>query len=115
MAEIPKINDIASQLSTASRLVVSTDYFWVYATDKNLGDQYVKIPAELVRAYLTNGIAPVIGEDGTWWSNGQQLTDPTTGDPIVANQNKFLTKDEYDALEASGKLQSGVFYFIEEE
>ena len=66
MAEIPKINDIASQLSTASRLVVSTDYFWVYAYDKSLGEQYVKIPAEFVRAYLTNGITPVIDENGNW-------------------------------------------------
>ena len=74
-----------------------------------------KMLASLFRQYLCRGVQPYIGEDGTWWSNGQQLTDPTTGDPIVANQNKFLTKDEYDALEASGKLQSGVFYFIEEE
>lgn len=62
MAEIPKINDIASQLSTASRLVVSTDFFWVYMGD---GTQ-VKIPAEFIRAYLTNGITPVIDENGNW-------------------------------------------------
>ena len=24
------INDVASQLNTASRLVVSTDFFWIY-------------------------------------------------------------------------------------
>ena len=62
MAEIPKINDIASQLSTASRLVVSTDFFWVYMGD---GTQ-VKIPAEFARAYLTKGITPVIDENGNW-------------------------------------------------
>lgn len=71
MAEIPKINDIASQLSTASRLVVSTDFFWVYAYDKTLGEQYVKIPAEFVRAYLTNGITPVIDENGNWIIGGK--------------------------------------------
>ena len=71
MAEIPKINDIASQLSTASRLVVSTDFFWVYAYDKTLGEQYVKIPAEFVRAYLTNGITPVIDENGNWLIGGK--------------------------------------------
>ena len=67
MAEIPKINDIASQLSTASRLVVSTDFFWVYMGD---GTQ-VKIPAEFVRAYLTNGITPVIDENGNWIIGGK--------------------------------------------
>lgn len=46
-----KIGDVAAQLITASRLVVSTDFFWVYAKD---GTQE-KIPAELVRAYILAG------------------------------------------------------------
>jgi hypothetical protein len=45
------INDVASQLNTASRLVVSTDFFWIYMAN---GSQ-VKIPAEFARAYLIAG------------------------------------------------------------
>ena len=61
-----KINDIASQLTTASRLVVSTDFFWVYMAS---GSQ-VKIPAEFVRAYLTDGITPTVNSNGNWEVNG---------------------------------------------
>lgn len=68
MAEIPKINDIASQLSTASRVVVTTDFFWIYTGN---GSQ-VKIPAEFVRAYLTNGIIPTIDENGNWLIGGKE-------------------------------------------
>lgn len=67
MATETKINDIASQLSTASRLVVSTDFFWVYTAS---GLQ-VKIPAEFVRAYLANGIKPSINSDGNWVIGGE--------------------------------------------
>ncbi len=66
MAETVKIGDIANQLSTASRLVVSTDFFWIYMAD---GSQ-VKIPAEFVRAYLTDSIKPTVGSDGTWQIGG---------------------------------------------
>ena len=61
-----KINDIASQLTTASRLVASTDFFWVYMAS---GSQ-VKIPAEFVRAYLTDGITPAVNSNGNWEVNG---------------------------------------------
>ena len=64
-----KINDIASQLSTASRLVVSTDFFWVYTAS---GLQ-VKIPAEFVKAYLVNGIKPSINANGNWEIDGKDL------------------------------------------
>ena len=67
MATETKINDIASQLSTASRLVVSTDFFWVYTAS---GLQ-VKIPAEFAKAYLVNGLKPSIGTDGTWIIGGE--------------------------------------------
>lgn len=67
MATETKINDIASQLSTASRLVVSTDFFWVYTAS---GLQ-VKIPAEFVKAYLVNGIKPSINSDGNWVIGGE--------------------------------------------
>lgn len=67
MATETKINDIASQLSTASRLVVSTDFFWVYTAS---GLQ-VKIPAEFVRAYLSEGIKPTINSDGNWVIGGE--------------------------------------------
>lgn len=67
MATETKINDIASQLSTASRLVVSTDFFWVYTAS---GLQ-VKIPAEFVRAYLSEGIKPSINSDGNWVIGGE--------------------------------------------
>ena len=67
MATEIKINDIASQLSTASRLVVSTDFFWVYTAS---GLQ-VKIPAEFVRAYLSEGIKPTINSDGNWVIGGE--------------------------------------------
>lgn len=69
MATETKINDIASQLSTASRLVVSTDFFWVYTAS---GLQ-VKIPAEFVRAYLVNGIKPSINANGNWEIDGVDL------------------------------------------
>lgn len=69
MATETKINDIASQLSTASRLVVSTDFFWVYTAS---GLQ-VKIPAEFVRAYLVNSIKPSINANGNWEIDGKDL------------------------------------------
>ena len=69
MATETKINDIASQLSTASRLVVSTDFFWVYTAS---GLQ-VKIPAEFVRAYLVNGVKPSINANGNWEIDGEDL------------------------------------------
>lgn len=69
MATETKINDIASQLSTASRLVVSTDFFWVYTAS---GLQ-VKIPAEFVKAYLVNGIKPSINANGNWEIDGVDL------------------------------------------
>lgn len=69
MATETKINDIASQLSTASRLVVSTDFFWVYTAS---GLQ-VKISAEFVRAYLVNGIKPSINANGNWEIDGKDL------------------------------------------
>ena len=63
------INDIASQLNTASRLVVSTDFFWIYMAN---GSQ-VKIPAEFARAYLIAGIKPVINNNGHWEIGGEDL------------------------------------------
>ena len=63
------INDVASQLNTASRLVVSTDFFWVYTAS---GLQ-VKIPAEFVKAYLANGIKPSINANGNWEIDGKDL------------------------------------------
>ena len=69
MATETKINDIASQLSTASRLVVSTDFFWIYMAS---GSQ-VKIPAEFVRAYLVNGVKPSINANGNWEIDGKDL------------------------------------------
>ena len=63
------INDIASQLNTASRLVVSTDFFWVYMAN---GSQ-VKIPAEFARAYLIAGIKPAINNNGHWEIGGEDL------------------------------------------
>lgn len=63
------INDVASQLNTASRLVVSTDFFWVYMAN---GSQ-VKIPAEFARAYLIAGIKPTINNNGHWEIGGEDL------------------------------------------
>ena len=63
------INDIASQLNTASRLIVSTDFFWVYMAN---GSQ-VKIPAEFARAYLIAGIKPSINDNGHWEIGGEDL------------------------------------------
>ena len=63
------INDVASQLNTASRLVVSTDFFWVYMAN---GSQ-VKIPAEFARAYLIAGIKPVINNNCHWEIGGEDL------------------------------------------
>ena len=69
MATETKINDIASQLNTASRLVVSTDFFWVYTAS---GLQ-VKIPAEFVRAYIVNGVKPSINANGNWEIDGEDV------------------------------------------
>ena len=63
------INDVASQLNTASRLMVSTDFFWVYMAN---GSQ-VKIPAEFARAYLIAGIKPSINGNGHWEIGGEDL------------------------------------------
>ena len=63
------INDVASQLNTASRLVVSTDFFWIYMAN---GSQ-VKIPAEFARAYLIAGIKPSINNNGHWEIGGEDL------------------------------------------
>ena len=63
------INDVASQLNTASRLVVSTDFFWIYMAN---GSQ-VKIPAEFARAYLIAGIKPAINNNGHWEIGGEDL------------------------------------------
>ena len=63
------INDVASQLNTASRLVMSTDFFWIYMAN---GSQ-VKIPAEFARAYLIAGIKPVINNNGHWEIGGEDL------------------------------------------
>ena len=69
-----KIGDISSQLTKASRLVLSTDGFWIQTGGDSQGNgQSVLIPAEFVRAYLTNGISPSIGEDGNWYINGKNL------------------------------------------
>lgn len=112
MAEMTS-SDIISTFTNVAGIKDTDLVMFARSTGEN--QEGAKMLASLFRQYLCRGVQPYIGEDGTWWSNGQQLTDPTTGDPIAANQNKFLTKDEYKALEASGKLQSGVFYFIEEE
>jgi hypothetical protein len=85
MAEEVKIGDIAKQLATASRLAVASDLFWVYTAD---GTQ-VKIPAEFVRAYLTNGITPSIGSDGTWTINGT-----STGVQAEGVSPKLKSSDE---------------------
>lgn len=63
------INDVASQLNTASRLVVSTDFFWIYMAN---GSQ-AKIPAEFARAYLIAGIKPAINGNGHWEIGGEDL------------------------------------------
>ena len=63
------INDVASQLNTASRLVVSTDFFWIYMAN---GSQ-VKIPAEFARAYLIAGIKPTINSNGQWEIGGEDI------------------------------------------
>lgn len=63
------INDVASQLNTASRLMVSTDFFWVYMAN---GSQ-VKIPAEFARAYLIAGIKPAVNSNGHWEIGGEDL------------------------------------------
>ena len=63
------INDVASQLNTASRLMLSTDFFWIYMAN---GSQ-VKIPAEFARAYLIAGIKPAVNSNGHWEIGGEDL------------------------------------------
>lgn len=105
MAETVKINDIASQLSTASRLVVSTDFFWVYMGD---GTQ-VKIPAEFVRAYLTNGITPVINENGNWTIGGKETGVKAEGVTPMLRSNTLGIEVSYD----KGKTWSTVVLYSE--
>lgn len=62
MADTTKIGDIAKQMTKASRVIVSTDGFWVQTGD----GQSVQVPAEFVRAYLGAAIMPSISETGTW-------------------------------------------------
>ena len=50
MAQEVKIQEIASQLTTGSK-VSSVDFFWLYAAS----GQQMKIPAPTVRAYLIQG------------------------------------------------------------
>lgn len=77
MADTPdkvKIGEISSQLTKASRLVLSTDGFWIQTGGDSQGNgQSVLIPAEFVRAYLTVGISPSVGDDGNWYINGKNL------------------------------------------
>lgn len=56
------IGNISKQLTEASRVVVSTDGFWVQTG----GGQSVRIPAEFVRAYLLAGVAVSVNSDGYW-------------------------------------------------
>lgn len=105
MAETVKINDIASQLSTASRLVVDTDFFWIYMGN---GSQ-VKIPAEFVRAYLTNGITPAIGEDGNWIIGGKPTGVKAEGVTPMLRSNTLGIEVSYD----KGKTWSTVVLYSE--
>lgn len=68
---IPNIGDISSQLTKASRLVVTTDGFWIQTGGDSAGNgQSVLIPAEFVKAYLTDAITPTVGDDGYWYVGG---------------------------------------------
>ena len=87
-----KINDIASQLTTASRLVVSTDFFWVYMAS---GTQ-VKIPAEFVKAYLVNGIKPTVNSDGNWEIGGTDTGVQAEGVSPQLNADELGINVSYD-------------------
>lgn len=103
MAETTKINDIASQLATASRLVVSTDFFWVYMAN----GQQVKIPAEFVRAYLTDGITPSVNSKGNWEVNG---TDTGVKAEGVSPQLKATDKGISVSIDKGVTWQTLVLY-----
>lgn len=65
------IGDISSQLTPASRLVETTDSFWIQTGGDSAGNgQSVRIPAEFVKAYLTNSLKPTVGDDGYWYVDG---------------------------------------------
>lgn len=90
-----RIGEISAQLTKASRLVLSTDGFWVQTGGDSQGNsQSVLIPAEFVRAYLADGIKPSIGEDGMWYINGK-----STG--VVAKGVTPLLRGGVKGVEAS--------------
>lgn len=90
MADTVSITDISKQLNAASRLVVVSDWFWVLAADGSS----VRIPAEFVRAYLTENIKPSIGDDGTW-----QVSGKSTG--VKASGNTPKLRGGLTGIEAS--------------
>lgn len=139
-----KIGDISSQLTKASRLVLSTDGFWIQTGGDSQGNgQSVLIPAEFVRAYLTDKISPRVGDNGNWYVgnkdlgikayvNELQLRAGLTGIEVSYDKGKtwdvkVLWKDiplkftnlnsqeDYDDLVNSGEINNDTYYCIFEE
>lgn len=110
------IGAISAQLTKASRLVVNTDSFWVQTGGDSDGNaQSALIPAEFVRAYLSQGLTPQFRVSGGLlqisYDNGSTWAD--TSVPSV--RMVTLTQDAYDALVAAGTVDADTYYNILEE
>lgn len=99
MADTTKIGDIAKQMTKASRVIVSTDGFWVQTGD----GQSVQVPAEFVRAYLGADLKPTINEDGYW-----QIGDTTTTIVAEGKDGKDGYPEIVEQTEGIVAIEAGV-------
>ena len=75
-----------------------------------------QLPVGLFRAYLTAGMTPYVGSDGTWYVGDTQLRDKDNK-VIYATSFRYnvLSELSYQQMAAEGKLQEDTFYFRYEE
>lgn len=109
------IGNISNQLTVASRVVVSTDGFWVQTG----GGQSVRIPAEFVRAYLGASITPSISADGTWkigdTDTGLKAAGSVTWAYFYRVGNKLYLYDELTSISGHTKMVGNKIVISSEE
>lgn len=108
------IGDITKQLTLASS-VGNTDYFWLLTG----AGQAVKIPADLVKAYIATGVSLQFRGGATGieisYDGGATWTEAVPYTEMNITKMVALTQAEYDALVAAGTVDSGTYYSIFEE
>lgn len=114
-----KIGDISSQLTKASRLLM-TDSFWVQTGgDANGNGQSILIPAEFVRAYISGFVNSNfrVGDNGieASFDGGKSWKEVLPWDDMPFKFKNLNTQREYDDLAASGKVDDKTYYCIFEE